>query len=99
MITKSTDSIHFNDIDSLPPLSDTNSIHSYQYTDPGLTPGTTWYQLRLIDINGNLSYSPVRPVVVIRRAAVSSPFIPTRSRTEPSISAARSIAGTSGSWM
>jgi hypothetical protein len=64
VIEKSTDSIHFNDIDSLPPLSDTNSVHSYQYTDPGLTPGTTWYQLRLIDINGNATYSPVRPVVV-----------------------------------
>jgi hypothetical protein len=64
VITKSTDSIHFNDIDSLPPLSDTNSVHTYQYTDRGLTPGTTWYQLRLIDLNGNASYSPVRSVVV-----------------------------------
>jgi hypothetical protein len=64
VVEKSTDSIHFNDIDSLPPLSDTNSVHSYQYTDPGLTPGTTWYQLRLIDINGNATYSPVRSVVV-----------------------------------
>ncbi|HLX66122.1 MAG TPA: T9SS type A sorting domain-containing protein, partial [Puia sp.] len=64
VVTKSTDSIHFNDIDSLPPLSDTNSVHTYQYTDPGLAPGTTWFQLRLIDLNGNASYSPVRSVVV-----------------------------------
>jgi hypothetical protein len=64
VIGKSTDSVDFYDLDSLPPLTDTNSVHSYQYTDPGLVPGTNWYRLRLIDLNGNSSYSPVRSVVV-----------------------------------
>jgi hypothetical protein len=64
VVEKSTDSVDFRDLDSLPPLADTNSVHSYQYTDPGLATGTNWYRLRMIDINGNVSYSPVRSVVV-----------------------------------
>ena len=64
VIEKSADSIHFNGIDSLAPVNDQNSVHSYQYTDPALTPGTTWYQLKLVDLNGNISWSPIRSVVV-----------------------------------
>ncbi|HEV3413313.1 MAG TPA: S8/S53 family peptidase [Puia sp.] len=64
IITRSTDSIHFTDIDSLPPLRDQNSVHSYSYNDPGLIPGINYYQLRLVDLNGNSSYSPIRSVVV-----------------------------------
>jgi hypothetical protein len=63
-IEKSQDSITFIPLDSLPPLYDNNSVHSYQYTDPGLRPGTTWYRLRLTDLNGNTSYSPIRPVTL-----------------------------------
>ena len=63
VLEKSTDSVIFNGIDSLPSLKDQNSVHSYQYTDPALLPGTTWYQLKLIDLNGNVSLSPIRSVV------------------------------------
>jgi len=70
VIEKSTDSVNFSDLDSLPPLTDTNSVHSYQYTDRGLVPGTNWYRLRLIDLNGNVTYSPIRSVVVSGAAGV-----------------------------
>lgn len=64
VVEKSTDSINFYGIDSLPPLSDQNSVHSYRYNDPGLAPGTNYYQLKLVDLNGNITWSPVRSVVV-----------------------------------
>ncbi len=64
VIEKSRDSILFVAIDSLPPLADTNSVHSYRYTDPGLLPGSTYYRLRLVDLYGNTGNSAVRSVVV-----------------------------------
>ena len=73
-ILKSTDSIRFDDLDSLPPLSDNNSVHSYQYTDPNLRPGTTWYRLRLTDLNGNTSYSAIRSVTVAGSGGVITIF-------------------------
>ncbi len=63
VVEKSTDSINFNGIDSLSPVTDQNSVHSYQYTDPALSPGTTWYQLKLVDLNGDITWSPIRSVV------------------------------------
>jgi hypothetical protein len=35
-----------------------------------LVPGTNWYRLRLIDLNGNVTYSPIRSVVVSGAAGV-----------------------------
>ncbi|HEV3325628.1 MAG TPA: S8 family serine peptidase [Puia sp.] len=63
-IQKSTDSVNFTDLDSLPPLTDANPVHSYQYTDPNLLPGTTWYRLRMTDLNGNITWSAIRSVTV-----------------------------------
>jgi Subtilase family/Secretion system C-terminal sorting domain len=74
VIEKSTDSIHFNPLDSLPPLADNNSVHSYQFTDPALKPGTTWYRLRLIDLNGNISWSRVRSVVLTGNGGIITVF-------------------------
>jgi hypothetical protein len=64
IIQKGADSILFTDLDSLPPLTDGNPVHSYQYTDPNLLPGTTWYRLRMTDLNGNISWSAIRSVTI-----------------------------------
>lgn len=62
-LQKSTpDSLHFMTIDSLAPLADTASVNAYQYTDPNLLPGITYYRLQMTDLNGNITYSPTRPV-------------------------------------
>ncbi|HET6254759.1 MAG TPA: S8 family serine peptidase [Puia sp.] len=74
VVEKSADSIHFNDLDSVPPLNDRNPVHSYQYTDHTLTPGTTWYRLRLVDLNGNVSFSPVRSVIDSAQGGVITIF-------------------------
>jgi hypothetical protein len=61
-IEKSPDSLTFSGIDSLPPLADINAIHSYRYTDPNLSPGITYYRLRMVDLNGNITYSAIRSI-------------------------------------
>ncbi len=61
-VERSPDSIVFTDIDSLPPLTDTNAIHSYQYSDPNLPTGITYYRLRMVDFNGNTTVSAIRSV-------------------------------------
>jgi hypothetical protein len=63
-IEKSADSIAFSDLDSLPPQPGNTGVHSYEYPDHGLTPGTSWYRLRLVDLNGNSSYSVIRSVTL-----------------------------------
>ncbi|HXD79050.1 MAG TPA: T9SS type A sorting domain-containing protein, partial [Puia sp.] len=61
-IEKSTDSIQFTDLDSLGPQPGNTTTHNYQYTDHNLTAGTTWYRLRMVDLNGGATLSPVRSV-------------------------------------
>jgi Secretion system C-terminal sorting domain len=64
VVEKSSDSISFTALDSFPPLTDSNSIHSYQYKDPNLAPGITYYRLRMVDFTGNTTLSAIRSVVV-----------------------------------
>jgi Subtilase family/Secretion system C-terminal sorting domain len=64
VVEKSRDSISFTALDSFPPLTDSNSVHSYQYKDPNLAPGITYYRLRLVDFTGNTTLSTIRSVVV-----------------------------------
>ena len=60
IIQKSGDGNLYNDLDSVPALSDTGSVHSYRYTDPHLLPGTDYYRLRMVDVDGRFTWSPVR---------------------------------------
>ena len=63
-IEKSPDSVTFTGLDSLPTLADGDTLHSYHYTDPNLSPGITYYRLRMVDLNGNITYSAIRSVDV-----------------------------------
>ncbi|WP_431215772.1 CARDB domain-containing protein [Puia sp. P3] len=52
IIQKSADGSVYADLDSVPAISDTGSIHSYRYTDPHLLSGTNYYRLRMVDVDG-----------------------------------------------
>jgi hypothetical protein len=62
IIEKSSDSIHFSALDSVPAAADASGTHAYQYTDHHLDSGTNYYRLRLVQTNGGYSYSPIRSV-------------------------------------
>ena len=62
IIQKSSDGNSYTDLDSVPAnLSDSSgSAHSYRYTDTHLLPGTNYYRLRMKDVDGHSTWSPVR---------------------------------------
>jgi hypothetical protein len=62
IIEKSTDSIHFSALDSLPAAGNTDSVSHYQYTDNTLRNGNNYYRLKITYADGHSIYSPVRNV-------------------------------------
>lgn len=63
VIEKSTDSIYFSPLDSLPAAPDGRGTDNYQYTDNQLDTGANYYRLREVDQYGNDTWSPVRKVI------------------------------------
>jgi hypothetical protein len=62
IIEKSTDSVNFSILDSVPAHADSNGIDNYQYTDPQLDSGNNYYRLAEVTDSGAIIYSPVRVV-------------------------------------
>ena len=62
IIQKSTDSVHFSALDSVPAEADGSGVASYQYTDTHLDSGYNYYRLEEVMENGNIVYSVVRVV-------------------------------------
>jgi hypothetical protein len=61
-IEKSTDSIHFSPLDSLPAAANGRGTDNYQYTDSHLDTGANYYRLLAVDRYGNFTWSPIRKV-------------------------------------
>lgn len=62
VIQKSQDGALFADLDSLPAASDSSTTHFYHYTDTHLLPGVNYYRLRMTDVDGRFTWSPVRTI-------------------------------------
>ncbi|HEY4287673.1 MAG TPA: S8 family serine peptidase [Puia sp.] len=62
IIQKSSDGVTFTDLDSLPATADSSTTHSYQYTDTRLLTGANYYRLRMTDVDGRSTWSPVRTI-------------------------------------
>lgn len=71
IIQKSSDGARFADLDSLPAAADSNTIHSYRYTDTHLLAGINYYRLKMKDVDGHFTYSPVRTLDGSGRALIS----------------------------
>ena len=59
---KSTDNLHYTALDSVPAAADASGVNDYQYTDTHLASGGNYYRLRMVDQNGQYSYSPIRVI-------------------------------------
>jgi hypothetical protein len=68
IIEKSNDGSHFSDLDSVPASGNTpasgnsSTVNYYRYTDPHLLPGQNYYRLRMTDLDGHFTWSPIRTV-------------------------------------
>ena len=71
IIQKSGDGSGYTDVDSVPAVSDSSSTHSYRYTDTHLLPGLNYYRLRMKDVDGHSTWSPVRTLDASGLATIS----------------------------
>ena len=62
VVEKSTDGVNFVTLGEVPATGNSNTLQQYQFTDTDLVNGTNYYRLRIIDINGFFSYSPIRKI-------------------------------------
>jgi hypothetical protein len=62
IVEKSSDSIQFNAIGQLAAIPHTDSVQSYNFTDPRLFQGNNYYRLVLYFQNGDSLVSPVRKI-------------------------------------
>lgn len=60
IIEKSTDGTTYQTIGVVQAVGISNVTQQYQFTDPHLVTGTNYYRLRIADINGQFSFSPIR---------------------------------------
>jgi len=71
IIQKSSDGISFTDLDSVLATADSSTTHSYHYTDTRLLPGANYYRLRMTDVDGRSTWSPVRAIDRSGNASIS----------------------------
>ncbi|HWB93481.1 MAG TPA: T9SS type A sorting domain-containing protein, partial [Puia sp.] len=62
IIEKSTDNLHFTALDSLPAAVDGSGLNNYLYTDTRVAEGPNYYRLRIVDQDGQYSWSPIRTI-------------------------------------
>jgi hypothetical protein len=58
-IERSADGRHFMEIGQVPGYGTTSQEQQYQFNDSRPLSGKSWYRLRQVDIDGNVSYTPV----------------------------------------
>jgi len=63
IIQKSSDSVHYSDIGSVPANGNTDSLTNYQFTDKILWNGNNYYRLKIIYADGHFIYSTVRLIL------------------------------------
>lgn len=58
-IERSSDGVQFKSIGTVPGRKNSNTIQTYTYTDNSVQPGTNWYRIKQVDVDGLFSYSVV----------------------------------------
>ena len=61
-IQRGTDGTHFNALGRVDAIGSSNGNHTYNYTDASVTNVENYYRLKMTDIDGHFSYSPVAHV-------------------------------------
>ncbi|MBS1659859.1 MAG: S8 family serine peptidase [Bacteroidetes bacterium] len=80
IIQKSSDGSRWTDQDSVPAAADSGNVHFYRWTDTRLFPGVNYYRLRMQDIDGHSTFSPVKTLDVDGTIRISVYPNPVESR-------------------
>jgi hypothetical protein len=59
VIEHSTDGIHFTALDSIPTAGVTGTVQNYSFQHQPASDGLHYYRLKMVDLDGKFSYSPV----------------------------------------
>ena len=60
VVQKSSDDIHFTNIDTVAGAGNSSTVRTYNYTDKQANDGITYYRIVQVDYNGDYTYSEVR---------------------------------------
>ena len=81
VVEYSVDGRHFNDVGSVNAFGNSNSPKKYSF-DHSITPGTAYYRIRIVDIDGHTEYTEVVSIKAAATLAAISMFPnPTEART------------------
>jgi len=70
VIQRGTDSLALSAIDTVPAA---DSPHNYAFTDTTALPGTNYYRVYQVDVNGNTTFTPTQKAVIPPVLAAESP--------------------------
>ncbi|MDH7464380.1 S8 family peptidase [Chitinophagaceae bacterium 26-R-25] len=62
IIEKSVDGRQFKQLGEVPAKNNGSAVNNYSFTDDNLATGKNYYRLKMTDINGQFTYSPVRAI-------------------------------------
>lgn len=62
IIEKSADGSQFKQIGEVPAKNNGSVVNNYSFTDDNLATGKNYYRLKMTDLNGQFTYSPVRAI-------------------------------------
>jgi len=62
IVEKSVDGTQFKQIGELPAKNNSTAVNNYSFIDDNLATGKNYYRLKMVDINGQFTYSPVRVI-------------------------------------
>jgi hypothetical protein len=62
IIEKSVDGVHFKQIGRILSKNNGSVVNNYSFTDDNLASGKNYYRLKMVDLDGQFTYSPVRAI-------------------------------------
>ncbi|MCC7501808.1 MAG: T9SS type A sorting domain-containing protein [Flavobacteriales bacterium] len=73
-IERSSDALNFERVAQVNGAGNSQSALEYAWRDADPLPGTSYYRLKQVDLDGQFSYSPVRPVTLATEPNVIRPY-------------------------
>lgn len=72
IVEKSTNGVDFAAIGEVQALSKTNASSVYTYSDTKALPGTIFYRLKIVEVDGHTDFSPVSQVIVLKTNSIQA---------------------------
>ncbi len=69
VVQHSTNGLSFEDI-AIVNTNNSAGVHTYRFTHPGLTDGTHYYRLKMVDINETFTYSSIKWVQISNKESI-----------------------------